>query len=295
MHNKIRVISEAGMMCALMALLLLVNKITGNSLEFYFNYLLPIPIIIYGIKYDMRSDFALCFAIIVIGVLFGSLTTLIYLLVACVIGFVFAYGVKKEKSSIYLIVITMIFTGISYYLSYILLANIFGFDIGGEIAIIDRFLMGLNINGVWGLSNYHIAYFIELMTISVMSFFESLIVYMVSYILLKKFKIVSLNIAELLKMRLSKGFIAFNLVLWLVFLLLIVVKYEYNMVFYTLFFVLSYVNIVVVIDGFFVGIKYIALSKKKKLLLGYIILIILVPINLIVFYGLGLFNALKRK
>ena len=83
--NQTVKISEGALYCGIVFIFLMVNRWMGNSLEFMFYWFLSFPIILYGAKYGFRNNLVLCSAMMIMAMIFTSLTTWFYLFSAQIV------------------------------------------------------------------------------------------------------------------------------------------------------------------------------------------------------------------
>ena len=55
MNNQTRKITEGAMMCAIVGLVLFINRQLGNMLEYFMYWVLTFPILVYTAKYGVRN------------------------------------------------------------------------------------------------------------------------------------------------------------------------------------------------------------------------------------------------
>ena len=53
--KKVRYITDAAMVTAIMGVLLLISNLTGGTIVSGLTFILPVPITIYGLKYDWKK------------------------------------------------------------------------------------------------------------------------------------------------------------------------------------------------------------------------------------------------
>lgn len=106
--KKIRYITDAAMITAVMAVFLLLSNLTGGILVSSLTFLLPIPIAIYGLKYDWKKSFIPAISASIVCVLINWLTGLTYVLPACLSAVLYSFVLKKHKVSMSLKIFTMV-------------------------------------------------------------------------------------------------------------------------------------------------------------------------------------------
>jgi len=141
MKKQVRPITEGAMMLAIIGVLLLLNRMTGQTLIGFLVFILPLPSIFYIAKYGFKQGLVLSFAILLFPILIGDFVALFYVGTAIVVGLAYGYGVYKDKDNGWLILVTAFFTLISLFFETYLLAAFVGEDLIGEFTIIIQMLM----------------------------------------------------------------------------------------------------------------------------------------------------------
>ena len=104
--NKKRVnsITYGALICALTGAFLLLNRQLGGMFNTYMLWIIPLPVIIYCLKFDVRQGFVMGFAMLLLSFIVATPVSTFYVFASIIAGLVYADGVKKEKSSLQLIV-----------------------------------------------------------------------------------------------------------------------------------------------------------------------------------------------
>ncbi len=184
--NKTVRITEGALYCGIVFIFLMVNRWMGNSLEFIFYWFLSFPIILYGAKYGIRNNIVLCCAMMVMAMIFTSITTWFYLFSAQLVGLFYGYGIEKKWSNGRLIFISILFTLFAYIVTTILCANFFGYDLSEDIMMANMILELTNIQVV-NFDQFVMKLIIGIALIS--SILQGITTHMVSNILLKRLQI----------------------------------------------------------------------------------------------------------
>lgn len=106
--KKIRYITDAAMITAVMAVFILLSNLTGGILVSSLTFLLPVPIAIYGLKYDWKKSFIPAISTSIVCVLINWLIGLTYVLPACLSAVLYSFILKKHRISMSLKILTMV-------------------------------------------------------------------------------------------------------------------------------------------------------------------------------------------
>ena len=88
MNNQTRKITEGAMMCAIVGLLLFINRQLGNMLEYFMYWVLTFPILVYTAKYGVRNALVPSVSMLLLSFMISSPTTIFYLFSCIVVGLV---------------------------------------------------------------------------------------------------------------------------------------------------------------------------------------------------------------
>lgn len=92
--KKVRYITDAAMVTAIMGVLLLISNLTGGAIVSGLTFILPVPITIYGLKYDWKKAIIPAVATILIGILINMLVGLLYVLPSALVAVIYSFVLK---------------------------------------------------------------------------------------------------------------------------------------------------------------------------------------------------------
>lgn len=190
MNRQILKITEGAIYCSLVMVFLFINLQTGLFLESMMYWLLSFPIIIYGVKYGFKANLVLCFAILLVSLMFSSFTTIFYVISAMIVGVVYAYGVRRKVGSSGLMLISLIFNFISIIVSTLLLASLFGYSLEEDIALVQ------SIVDLFALSNLDVMSLVMIVSVVyalILALLQGFVIHYGSVILLKRLRITSIE------------------------------------------------------------------------------------------------------
>ena len=93
--KKARYITDAAMITAVMAVLLLIDNFSGGILLLNLAFLLPVPITLYGLKHDYKKAILPAVAIIVISLIINWLLGLLYVLPSAIVSIIYILVINK--------------------------------------------------------------------------------------------------------------------------------------------------------------------------------------------------------
>ena len=134
------------MMCAIVGLILFVNRQFGNMLEYFMYWVLTFPILVYTAKYGVRNALVPSVSMLLLSFMISAPTTIFYLFSCIVVGLVYGGGVRKGWKNGTLLVFSGIFTFFSYLVTTILFAAVFGYDPADDMELVRTILEFMNIH-----------------------------------------------------------------------------------------------------------------------------------------------------
>ena len=146
MNKQTRKITEGAMMCAIVGLVLFINRQLGNMLEYFMYWVLTFPILVYTAKYGVHNALVPSVSMLLLSFMISSPTTIFYLFSCIVVGLVYGGGVRKGWKNGTLLVFSGIFTFFSYLVTTVLLAAVFGYDPAEDIELVKTILELMNIH-----------------------------------------------------------------------------------------------------------------------------------------------------
>lgn len=112
MSNKTLRITYGAMLIAIFAVFMMINRQTGGMLSSVMLFILPIPIVAYAVKYGGKASLAVFFCMVVVSILFGTLSTAFYGISAALIGLVYGtclyHKVDMTKTFLAVVGITVV-------------------------------------------------------------------------------------------------------------------------------------------------------------------------------------------
>ena len=140
MNNNVRKITDGAMMCAIVGVLLLINRQFAGFFEESFLFLFPLPMVFYAAKYGFKNSWLTFTGIVLLTIIIGTPQTLFYVASESLIGMVYGGGVHKGTDMRKLVILTMIISVLANVFSAIIYAKFFGYDLVQEVTEIQAML-----------------------------------------------------------------------------------------------------------------------------------------------------------
>ncbi len=132
-------------MIALISVFLLIDRQFASQLNVYFAWIIPLPIILYTAKHGFKAGWLPYFGVAVLSLVISSLPSLIFALLYGLVGLLYGWGINRKFDSRIQFLFTSLFTTIIYFLSMVLFASFFGYDMGDEVKIVAELLRTMNV------------------------------------------------------------------------------------------------------------------------------------------------------
>ena len=181
------------MIVAIFGVLLLVNRQTGGMFEGFFMFIFPIPMVAFSAKYGWKDSLAVFVCTVLIAFLFGSFTGLFYAISMSFIGMVYGSCIHAKRDMNRTLILVMVLSAAAELLCTIALAAVAGFDLNADIMAMQESMnevfaqAGVDI-AASGILTYDYLRRMYIITTGFVGALEGLIVYYLSYAILKKLR-----------------------------------------------------------------------------------------------------------
>ena len=194
MNNQVRKLTEGAMMCALFGLVLIINRQFAQALEIFFVFILPLPMVVYTVKYGFKSALVCAVSICLLSLMISPFTSMFYSIMSVIIGLIYGTLVTKKAPSGVLISVTMILTLVLEVLCMIVMAGLFGYDLVADALMIEQaYLTASEMLEAYGVAFQmpDSSFFVMIAVVSVLltGLMEGFLVHLFSGLLLKRLKI----------------------------------------------------------------------------------------------------------
>ena len=144
MKKQVRTITEGSMMLAIIGLFLFLNLQFAGILQTYFIIFIPLPILIYTIRYGFRSGLVVSFGAMFLSIMLGNIITLFYIGGGLLVGLAYGYGVNSNKSNDWLLIVATLINAISLFVETYVLAAFIGYDLYKDTEALIESLKGID-------------------------------------------------------------------------------------------------------------------------------------------------------
>lgn len=195
--SNVSSITYGALFCALIGVLVYLNRLLAWVIEIYFFWIIPIPIIIYILKFDTKQAIVMSVAMLLMTmVLTGPISSsTFYVLGSIVAGLVYGHGLVKGKSAAALIGSLIAISLVMVMITVFVAASFFGYDVAQEVLMVTEMMkeMASSMGGSFQDSITAILTGNKILTIVIISYIlscvlEGILVHLVAYMVLRKLK-----------------------------------------------------------------------------------------------------------
>lgn len=273
MVTQTRKLTEGAMMVALVGLMLFVNLQLGGMPEALMYWVLTFPILIYTAKYGIRNGLIAAFSTTLLSFMISSPTTIFYLFSCNVCGLFYGEGIRKKWKNGILYIGTVVFTFLSYLVTTIFFASLFGYDPKDDIEMISYFLslfhFGQDLNMV------KLTGMIILLSTILLSAMQALCIHLFAHILLMRLKIETRKIKTIFEIHLPSYVGVMIFFIWVLYFMRNVIKLNQE-VLGALVFLYGIAKVLAIFYGV-ISLCYALLLFKQKKFVFFVILAAFVP------------------
>jgi hypothetical protein len=184
MRKDVRKITEGAAMIALISVFLLIDRQFAGQLNVYFAWIIPLPIIIYTARHGFKAGWLPYISVVIISLMLATLPSIIFAAMYGLVGLFYGLGVNKRFDNRTQFLFTSLFTTIIYFLSMVLFASFFGYDMGDEIKIVTQFLRSMDVEPI--ASETNVIRLVIVMTIFFGAVIEAYLLHIFARILLSR-------------------------------------------------------------------------------------------------------------
>lgn len=302
MRKNVRRITDGAVMAALMGLLMVLDGQSGMLIDGILFWVLPIPIIVYTVKYDVSSGFMVATAITIMAFILTLPHIAILIGFSNLIGIVHGIGVKKDLKKSWVLGLTFITTFIYYLISLVIFAGFFGYNAAAELESLTKMIRSLTetfgSNGLDPIKTLMIVnpFFKMLMTFplfipAMIAVLQTIITNMISSIILKRLNLAEVKITPVLSLRIDKkrGLAA---------LIILIATYVYNISmssdFDNVIILLQFIaQLLFIVMGIILCMTYVALKRIPLLSILISLLVIVMPLLIMVIGIIDVFTDVR--
>lgn len=225
MKSDTHMITEGAMMTALVGVALFINRQFAGILEYAMYWVLSFPILIYTVRYGIKKALVPAVSMLLLAMIIAMPTTVFYLASALLCGLVYGGGVRKKWSNGRLLGAVGILTLVSYLITMVLFAAVFGYDPAEDILIAQKLVEVLHIGSV---NIGQIALLFSILTTVVTAVLQTICVHLFAILIMRRMKIAMHPVKTIFDMEMPKAIGYISICIWLLFLLRNVIKLEGN-------------------------------------------------------------------
>ena len=208
--NKTKKLTTGAMLLAIVGALMLLDRQFSYLFDVYIVMMIPVVIIIYAAMYELKDGGILCVCLGILTFIIGSssLNYVFYVPLGIIVGLGYSYFLKKNANKQRLMLASVVLYTAGEVLITFVLMPILGFDIVGQISSIkEAFLeIGSGTGMDFSLINLDaLLPAVYVFTIILTGVMEGFLTHVVTLLLLRKFKIKSVDAAAIMPLEPGTG------------------------------------------------------------------------------------------
>ena len=134
MNSRTQELTYGAMLVAVFGVLLLINRQTAGLFEEVIFFVLPIPMMIFSLRYGWKDSLPVFVCMAAISIFMGTLYTIFYAVANAMLGIVLGTCLKNRWDLNQTQLLTMVLCAIINVLGSVVLASLFGINLQAEIA-----------------------------------------------------------------------------------------------------------------------------------------------------------------
>ena len=194
--NSTKKLTEGAMMCALIGALLFINRQSAGMIDFALYWIIPLPIIMYTIKYGIKDASLVAVSTVLLAFIAGMPSGLYYAILAAAVGLLYGHAVRNDREHHELLLISCGISIISAFLMMFVFSALFGYNLVDDIAYLTELVIPE--------SFYNFIPKLLILSNIVMGLIEGLLIHLLAYIVLTRFKIKIRKMRPINTLRLPK-------------------------------------------------------------------------------------------
>lgn len=188
MNHSTKKLTDGAMMCAIVGVVLVIDRQLAGFLVSLVPFLFPLPMVFYSAKYGMKDSWMVFAAMLILSFILGQPQSIFYVVCEGFMGLVYGSGIHDKKDTRHLLIVTMVIGVIANVLSTVVFAAFFGYDMNADIASVKEVLdqSGITLPETMDLDSYLKMLF--LITAVLTGILEGTVTHFLSRMMLKRLR-----------------------------------------------------------------------------------------------------------
>ncbi len=199
--TKTQEIVYGAMMLAMYGIYLLIDRYSGGLLYVFLYYFLPLPFIVYGIKFGTRMFGVLVFSAGCLGFMLGLLETNFFSMSALVVAYVFSKSILKQWNGTKTMLLVMVTCIGAQILSVTIFASLFGYNLLEETQMVLEMFSEFGLDVYVSISQLKV---IVAFSVVLLGLLESFVFSTLTDVVLLRLRLSRIPKFSILQMRLPK-------------------------------------------------------------------------------------------
>ncbi len=202
MSKETQKLTHGAMITALLGVLFLVDRQSAGLFNYIIGWIVPLPILVYVAQYGFKQSLAPFFASILLAFIVATPVTAVYALIYGVIGLIYGFGVYNKWSARALFYATVGGTSVVFFISVLLFASFFGYNLQQEIQTINDIIEAMDVSAAVNTKTMVQTTLVVMYATSVL--LEAFVIHTLAKLILSRFKIKVIKSGPLESVRFPK-------------------------------------------------------------------------------------------
>ncbi len=195
--SSVSSITYGALFCALIGVLVYANRLLAGAIELYFFWIIPIPVIVYILKFGVKQAVVMSTAMILMTMIISGPISAgtFYVIGATIAGIFYGDGLVKGKSVFNLVGRLIIVSMVEIIITVFFAAAFFGYDLSEEVRLMGEMMLSIaekmgesTKTGIAQIINSNKLLTIVIISYILSSVMEGVLVHLFAYIALKRLK-----------------------------------------------------------------------------------------------------------
>ncbi len=262
MIRETKRLTHGAMITALLGVLFLIDRQTAGLFNYVIGWIVPLPILVYAARYGLKSALAPFASGAFLAFIIATPITVAYAVMYGIIGLIYGHGVHRKWTTRHLFYATVVGTSIVFFISVLLFASFFGYNIQQEMQTIFQLLETIDVPN--SINPVTVAQTSIMITYVTMVLMEAMVIHTLAKVLLSRFKIMLSKPAAIESIRFPKWVGA--LILITLFVYPLTVALDLKETYQTIGFAIYSWNVLILTYHAFVFVIIVQRRYKKKFL-----------------------------
>jgi len=282
MKNRTKEITHGALYLALIAVLLIINRQTGNILDGYLLWILPVPLILYTRNYSFKSGLILVLAAFLLSFFLCTLTTVFYVTVSLLVGLIYGIALKKGCSNNILLLIAICGSLIITFVTCVFFSSLSGYGIKEDIEMFNELTAYFNVSLPQGWDIKLLIYGVYIIS----GIIEGFLVHLITFFVFTRLKIPFPQFVNVDKLKMPLALSVLSVVIIPLYLYFFTLNMD-SKISEIILLLASFIFLMGLFFGYLVILYFCRIYGQKGIMCCIVVLLIVIALRLMNFIPAG--------